>query len=344
MKAVVKTERKRGAVFTEVPVPKIERDDEILVKVKAAAVCGTDLHIYQWNRWASEHINPPQIMGHEFAGEVVEVGKEVKRVKVGDYISAETHISCGHCYQCLTGHPEVCENLKILGVSRDGAFAEYIVIPEKIAWKNPDDLPVEFAAIQEPMGNAVDTVLAEDVAGKTVAITGVGPIGLLAVGVARASGATKIIVSDLSDYHLEIAKKMGADVAVNAGSANFKEVVMDETEGRGVDVGLEMSGNAHALNDLLDVMTPAGRISLLGLFSDDFVPVKLNDDVIFKKLRIYGITGRRIFQTWVIVSRLLSSGRVDVSPVITHKFPLKEFEKGMLLMEQKQSGKVILYP
>jgi threonine 3-dehydrogenase len=344
MKAVVKTERKRGATFMDVPAPKITHDDEILVKVKAAAICGTDLHIYQWNKWASEHINTPQIIGHEFAGEVVEVGKEVKRVKVGDYISAETHISCGHCYQCLSGHPEVCENLKILGVSRDGAFAEYIVIPEKIAWKNPSDMPVELAAIQEPMGNAVDTVLAEDVAGKTVAITGVGPIGLLAVGVARASGATKIIVSDLSDYHLDIAKKMGADVTVNVASANFKEVVMDETDGRGVDVGLEMSGNAHALNDLLDVMTPAGRVSLLGLFSDDFVPVKLNDNVIFKKLRIYGITGRRIFQTWIIVSRFLNSNRVDFSPVITHKFQLKDFERGMLLMEQKKSGKVILYP
>ncbi len=343
MKAVVKTERKRGAAFMDVPEPEFGKKD-ILVKVKAAAICGTDLHIYQWNKWAEEKINPPQIMGHEFAGEVVAVGKEVRRVKVGDFISAETHISCGHCYQCLTGHPEVCENLRILGVSRDGAFAEYIAIPEKIAWKNPENLPVEFAAIQEPLGNAVDTVLAEDVAGKTVAITGVGPIGLLAVGVARVSGATKIIVSDLSEYHLSIAKKMGADVVVNAAETNFKEVVMEETKGLGVDVGLEMSGSERAFNDLLSVMTPSGRVSLLGLFGNDSVSVPLNDNVIFKKLRIYGITGRRIFQTWEIVSRFLSSGRLDVSPVITHKFPLKDFEKGMELMEKKLSGKVILYP
>lgn len=343
MKAVVKTEKKHGAEVLNVPVPEI-KDDEILVRVKATAICGTDLHIYVWNKWAEKKIHPPQIMGHEFAGEVVETGKEVKRIKKGDYISAETHISCGHCYQCLTGHPEVCENLKILGVSRDGAFAEYVAIPEKIAWKNPENLPVEFAAIQEPLGNAVDTVLAEDVAGKTVAITGTGPIGLLAIGVARASGATKIIVSDLSDYHLEIAKKMGADVAVNAGKENFKEAVFEETDGLGVDVGLEMSGSGKALNDLLSVMTPGGRVSLLGLFGEDFVPVSLNDNVIFKKLRIYGITGRRIFQTWVIVSRLLSSGRLDVSPVITHKFKLEDFEKGMKLMEEKKSGKVILYP
>ncbi len=343
MKAVVKTERKRGAELLDVPVPKIgERD--ILVKVKAATICGTDLHIYQWNKWAEEKIRPPQIMGHEFAGEVVEIGKEVRRVKKGDFISAETHISCGHCYQCLTGHPEVCENLKILGVSRDGAFAECIAIPEKIAWKNPENLPVEFAAIQEPLGNAVDTVLAEDVAGKTVAITGVGPIGLLAVGVARASGATKIFVSDLSDYHLEIAKRMGADIAVNVAEENFEEIVMSETHGLGVDVGLEMSGSTRALNSLLKVMTPGGRVSLLGLFGEDEVPVSLNDNVIFKKLRIYGITGRRIFQTWVIVSRLLSSGRLDVSPVITHKFKLEDFEKGIKLMEEKKSGKVILYP
>ncbi len=343
MKAVVKTGQKRGAEFIDAPKPTIGEND-ILVKVKAAAICGTDLHIYQWNKWAEEKINPPQIMGHEFAGEVVKIGKEVQRIRVGDYISAETHISCGHCYQCLTGHPEVCESLKILGVSRDGAFAEYIAIPEKIAWKNPEDLPVEFAAIQEPLGNAVDTVLVEDVAGKTVAITGAGPIGLLAVGVARVSGATKIIVSDLSDYHLDISKKMGADVVVNATKEDFKAVVMEETKGLGVDVGLEMSGSEKALHDLLSVMTPAGRVSLLGLFSKDDITVPLNDNVIFKKLRIYGITGRRIFQTWEIVSRFLSSGRLDVSPVITHKFPLKDFEKGMQLMENKLSGKVILYP
>jgi threonine 3-dehydrogenase len=343
MKAVVKTERRRGAEFMDVPEPEIG-DEDVLVKVDAAAICGTDLHIYQWNKWAEEKISPPQIMGHEFAGKVVAVGKNVQRIKVGDFISAETHISCGHCYQCLTGHPEVCENLKILGVSRDGAFAEYISIPEKIAWRNPDSLPVEFAAVQEPLGNAVDTVLAEDVAGKTVAITGVGPIGLLAVGVARVSGATKIIVSDLSDYHLEIAKKMGADVAVNASKIDFKEIVMSETKGLGADVGLEMSGSERALNDLLSIMTPAGRVSLLGLFGKDNVSVPLNDNVIFKKLRIYGITGRRIFQTWEIVSRFLSSHRLDVSPVITHKFHLKDFEKGMELMEKGLSGKIILYP
>ncbi len=343
MDAVVKTERKKGAKFLDVSKPEIGKSD-ILIKVKAAAICGTDLHIYLWNKWAEENINPPQTMGHEFAGEVVKIGEEVQRVKVGDYVSAETHISCGHCYQCLSGHPEVCENLKILGVSRDGAFAKYIAIPEKIVWKNPANLPIEFAAIQEPLGNAVDTVLAEDVAGKTVAITGVGPIGLLAVGVARASGATKIIVSDLSDYHLNIASKMGADVVVNAAKEDFKEVVMSKTNGLGADVGLEMSGSEKALNDLLSVMTPAGRVSLLGLFSKDNISVPLNNNIIFKKLRIYGITGRRIFRTWIIVSHFLSSGRLDVSPVITHKFPLKDFEKGMNLMEKGMSGKVILYP
>ncbi|MGC8722208.1 MAG: L-threonine 3-dehydrogenase, partial [Caldisericaceae bacterium] len=312
--------------------------------VNVASICGTDLHIYIWNDWAKSRIKPPIISGHEFAGTVVEVGKSVKRIKKGDFVSAETHISCGHCFQCLIGHPEICENLKILGVDINGAFAEYVAIPEKVLWVNPPTIKEDFASIQEPLGNAVDTVLAEDVSGKTVLITGAGPIGLLGVGVARVFGATKIIVSDLSDYHLDIASKMGADIVVNAKSTDIKQVVLDETNGHGVDVGLEFSGSEIAFRDLLKSVRAGGRVSLLGLFNNSSVSVNLNDDVIFKKIRIYGITGRRIFETWNIVSNLLSSGRLDVAPVITHKFPLEEFDKGMELMEHQMSGKVLLIP
>ncbi|MGC9124839.1 MAG: L-threonine 3-dehydrogenase [Caldisericaceae bacterium] len=343
MKALWKESAGRGLVLKETPIPQIN-DDEALVKVNVASICGTDLHIYIWNDWAKGRIKPPIISGHEFAGTVVEVGKSVKRIKKGDFVSAETHISCGHCFQCLIGHPEICENLKILGVDINGAFAEYVAIPEKVLWVNPPTIKEDFASIQEPLGNAVDTVLAEDVSGKTVLITGAGPIGLLGVGVARVFGATKIIVSDLSDYHLDIARKMGADIVVNAKSTDIKQVVLDETNGHGVDVGLEFSGSEIAFRDLLKSVRAGGRVSLLGLFNNSSVSVNLNDDVIFKKIRIYGITGRRIFETWNIVSNLLSSGRLDVAPVITHKFPLEEFDKGMELMEHQMSGKVLLIP
>jgi len=343
MKALWKESAGRGLVLKETPIPQLN-DDEALIKVSVASICGTDLHIYIWNDWAKGRIKPPIIAGHEFAGTVVDVGKNVHRVKKGDFVSAETHISCGHCFQCLIGHPEICENLKILGVDINGAFAEYVAIPEKVLWVNPPTIKEDFASIQEPLGNAVDTVLAEDVSGKTVLLTGAGPIGLLGVGVARAFGATKIIVSDLSDYHLDIAKKMGADIVVNAKSADLKKVVLDETQGHGVDVGLEFSGSESAFSDLLKSVRAGGRVSLLGLFNKNSVSINLNDDVIFKKIRIYGITGRRIFETWNIVSNLLSSGRLDVSPVITHKLPLEEFDKGMELMETQMSGKVILIP
>lgn len=342
MKAVLKKERAVGFTVEDVDVPKIG-DDEILVKVEVASICGTDVHIYDWNDWAQKHVNPPLIAGHEFAGVVVDKGKAVNRVNIGDFVSSETHIYCNHCDMCLMNHREVCRNLKILGVDTNGAFAEYVKIPERVAWINPKEISHKFASIQEPLGNAVDTVLAEDVSGKTVLVTGAGPIGLLAIGVARVFGATKIFVSDLSNYHLEIAKQMGADVVVNPKEADLKEAVLDGTHGLGVDVTLEMSGSKSALKDALSLTKYCGRISLLGLF-DNEVQIDLTDSVIFKKIRIYGITGRRIFETWQIVSSLLSSGRLDVSPVITHEFKLEEIEKGVELMKTYQSGKILLYP
>jgi len=342
MKAVVKTQRAQGAELLEVPIPEI-KSDEVLVKVKATSICGSDLHIYQWNEWSQSRIKVPQIMGHELAGEVVEVGKEVTSVKIGDYVSAETHIPCGRCYPCRTGKPEVCLHLKILGVDRDGAFAEYVAIPEIDVWKNDPSIPPESASIQEPLGNAVDTVLAEDVAAKTVLCLGDGPVGLLAIGVAKASGASLIIATDLRDYRLELAQKMGAHIILNPRRDNVEEVVLDHTHGAGVDVVLEMSGSPEALAQGLRLVTPGGRVSLLGLF-DRNVEVDLNNGVVLKAVRVYGITGRRMFSTWYKSSRLLSSGLLDVTPLITHKFPLTEFQKGMELMGRGECGKVVLFP
>ncbi|MEO0141286.1 MAG: L-threonine 3-dehydrogenase [candidate division WOR-3 bacterium] len=344
MKAIVKTKPQRGAELLDVPVPK-PGEGQVLIKVRATSICGTDLHIYQWNEWADKRLRKllPQIMGHEVAGEVVELGPGVKHIKVGDFISAETHVPCGHCYECLTGNMHICLNMKIFGVDMNGVFAEYAVVPEVDAWVNPPDLPPAWASIQEPLGNATDTVLAEDIAGKTTLITGAGPLGLLTIAVARASGATKIIVSEPVEYRRKKAMEMGADVVVDPTKEDVVEVVKRETGGLGVEVFLELSGKESAIHQGFSALVPGGRASLLGL-PDGPVTMDLNNEIIFKGIRVYGITGRKMFSTWFKVSHLLSSGRLDPSPAITHEFRLEEFQKGFELMEKGETGKVILYP
>lgn len=342
MKAIVKTEAKKGAELKEVDIPECG-PEQVLVKVEATSICGTDLHIYEWNNWAQENIEPPQIMGHELAGKVVEVGDGVERVEKGELISAETHIPCGHCYQCKTGKRHICNNMKILGVHKDGVFADYAVIDEVDVWKNDSTISTEFAPLQEPMGNAIDTILAGDVAGKNILITGAGPAGLIAVGVARAFGATQIIVSEPNDYRRDIASKMGADRVVNPLKEDLDKIVYEKTDGIGVDFVAEMSGNEKALNQALKLITAGGRMGLLGL-PDGKVSLDLNSDVIFKGITIVGVTGRKMFDTWYTAKRLLKEGRVDLEPVITHTFPLEEFEKGMELMESGNCGKIILKP
>jgi len=341
MQAVVKTKPGPGAELKEVAIPK-PGNGEVLVKVKVTSICGSDLHIYKWNSWAEQHVRPPQIMGHEVAGEVVELGAGVSSLKIGDFISAETHIPCGYCKQCRTGNAHICKNLKILGVDTNGTFAEYVVIPEVVAWKNDPSIPQHFASVQEPLGNAIDTVLSEDVAGKSVAIIGAGPIGMLAVGVARVSGASDIFVTDVNDYRLEIAKKMGATLALNPNQTDVLKTVLDMTNGDGVDVVLEMSGNANALIQGCKMLTPGGRISLLGVF-DNPVTMEFNNLIIFKAIRVYGITGRKMFSTWYKAANFLKSKTLDLSPVITHQFKLPEFEKGFELMKSGMCGKVVLH-
>jgi len=342
MGAVVKSRPAPGAEWMQVPVPKVG-PDEALIQVRAASICGTDLHIYEWDDWASQRVRTPHVMGHETAGDVVEVGREVSTIRAGDYVSVETHITCGTCYPCRVGRAEVCSNVKIVGVDTNGSFARYLLIPARCAWKNDRSLPPEIATLQEPLGNAVDTVLAEDISGKTVVVLGAGPVGLLAIGVARASGASAIFATDVSDYRLGLARRMGATHAFNPRKDQVVEAILDLTRGDGVDVVIEMSGNPEALAQGFKVLAPGGRLSLLGL-SHGPVRVDLNNEVILKGARIYGITGRKIFTTWYKSSRLLSSGLLDLNPLLTHRLPVTEFRAAMELMERGECGKIVLLP
>ncbi|WP_147802292.1 L-threonine 3-dehydrogenase [Alkalicoccus halolimnae] len=342
MKAIVKAEAAEGAELKTVPVPECGAQ-QVLIKVRATSICGTDVHIYNWDEWSESRVKPPYIFGHEFSGEVVETGELVNNVKVGDHVSAETHIVCGHCPQCMTGNAHICRNTEIIGVDRDGCFAEFVVLPSENLWVNDPALPWDEASVQEPMGNAVHTVLSGDVAGKTVAVIGCGPIGLMAVGVAKAAGASKVFAFDLNDYRLELAETMGADRPVHSMHEDPLTVVTKETNGAGVDIVCEMSGHPVAMNQGFKMVTNGGRVSILSLPVRP-VEIDVTNDIVFKGITVQGITGRKMFQTWQQVSGMLSSGRVDVKPMITHHFPLEDFEKGFELMLKGNCGKVILHP
>ncbi|MFW5991917.1 MAG: L-threonine 3-dehydrogenase [Halanaerobiaceae bacterium] len=342
MRAIVKNKPGPGAEIMELEKPKINAD-QVLIKVESTSICGTDYHIYSWDNWARNNIKPPLIMGHEVAGKVVETGSRVTKVKKGDFVSAETHIPCLQCYQCETGKMHICRNMKILGVHTDGVFADYAVLEEIDVWPNHPSIPAEFASVQEPLGNAIDTIRPGNVAGKSVLITGAGPIGLLAVGVARVFGAVKIIVSEPNDFRRELALEMGADVAIDPVSEDLVYAVKDSTDGNGVDFAAEISGNIQALKDSLKSVTAGGRMALLGLPAEE-VKLDLTSDMIFKGINMYGITGREMFKTWHIAAGLLRGKRLDLKPVITHTFPLTEYEKGMELMKSGNCGKIILKP
>ncbi|WP_114571544.1 L-threonine 3-dehydrogenase [Exiguobacterium flavidum] len=342
MKALVKEERAYGAVLKEVPIPKPGRG-EVLIQVEATSICGTDVHIYEWDAWAASRVNPPYVFGHEFSGKVVELGEGAKRIKLGDRVSAETHIVCHQCKQCLRGQYHICKNTKIIGVDTQGCFAEYVVMPEENLWVNPEEMPAGVASIQEPMGNAVHTVLASDVSAKTVAIVGCGPIGLMAISVAKAAGAAEVVAIDVNSYRLELAKKMGADVTIDSRHEDVLERVMRMTDGDGIDVVCEMSGHPVAIKQAFEMVTAGGDVNILSLPTKP-VEIDLTNHVVFKGIRVQGITGRKMYETWSQVSAFLSSGKVDVAPLITHTLPIERFEEGFELMRQGKCGKVVLQP
>jgi threonine 3-dehydrogenase len=347
MSALRKTARGPGAELQEIPIPR-PGEGEVLVRVHSASICGTDQHIYEWNEWAESRVpRVPMTFGHELAGTVEEVGPEVHHVRPGAFVAAETHIACGICSTCRTGRAHICQNLRILGVDTDGAFAEYVVIPAQNAWVVGDTVRPDVASIMEPFGNAVHATFGteggEDLLTNPVAVIGCGPIGLFAVGIARALGAWKVIAIEPNDDRLELASKMGADVLVDPKAEDPVEVVLRETDGTGAEVVLEMSGNARAIDQGTRMLARGGRMSLLGL-PDRPVTLDLNDQVIFKEARLLGVTGREMFRTWQQTTTLLSTGRVDVTPVITDRFTLDRFEEAFETMASGHAAKIIVVP
>jgi threonine 3-dehydrogenase len=321
----------------DVPEPKI-RDDEVLIRVRRAGVCGTDVHIYEWDAWAQGRVKPPIVVGHEFAGEVVKVGSLVTDVKEGDRVTAEGHIVDGRCLLCRTGNAHVCPHTKIIGVDRDGCFAEYIAMPATNVWHLDDNVSFDIGGIHDPMGNAFHTALTADIPGATVLITGCGPIGIFAVGICKAAGASRIIATDVNEKRLALARTMGAHDAVHPEKA--KEIVRKYTDGLGVDVVLEMSGVPAAVHQAFDLVRVGGRVQMLGIPAKP-MDVNFATEVIFKGITIYGVVGRRMYDTWHEMTRFLRSGMFDPAPVITHRFPMSEFEEAMRAIKSGETGKVI---
>ena len=345
MKAVRKVAAGPGFEIQDIPIPK-PASGEVLVQVEAASVCGTDLHILNWDEWSAQRVDPPLTIGHEFAGTVVEVGERVEHVKVGDYVSAESHVTCGMCFQCRTGQAHMCPRTRILGVDLDGAFAEYVALPEKVIWQNDrEKMPPEIATLQEPFGNAVLAALAHNLAGQSVAVLGCGPIGLFSIGIARASGASKVLAVDLNDFRLSLGKTMGADAALNASDAGEGDGVADwlveANEGFGVDIVLEMSGAASAVNAALKGVRDGGRVTLFGIPSKP-VTIDVAESMIFKNLTVLALSGRRIFETWYKTRWILESGLVDVRPLITREIGLEDFGEALALLSSGQASKIVL--
>ncbi len=338
MKAIAKAAAAPGADLIEVPEPQI-KPGHVKVRVQYGSVCGTDLHIYDWDAWAASRIKPPRIIGHEFAGVVEQVGEGVSLLKPGDFIATESHIICGKCRQCSLGQGHVCPNTRILGVDVDGGFAKWAVIPEANARKTSADIPPEIACMQDPLGNAVHTALAGPVEGQDILITGLGPIGLFAAAVCKLLGAKSVSGTEISPLRIEIAKRMGVDLVVNPTAEDAEKTLADRYPD-GVDGVLEMSGHPAMLDLGLKCVRPGGRVSLLGVYHDETVPVKLND-AIFKGLDIQCIVGRRLWETWAQMSALLATGQLDVTPVITHRLHYTEFNRAMELMKRGEAGKVV---
>jgi threonine 3-dehydrogenase len=338
MKALVKAAAEPGLRIEDVPVPEVGRDD-VLIRVLRTGLCGTDLHIYEWDGWAQANVPVPLIIGHEFAGEVVEVGAEVRDVRPGDLVSGEGHLVCGRCRNCMAGRRVQCARTKGIGVNYPGAFAEYIALPATNVWVHPADIDLDVAAIFDPFGNAVHTALTFPIIGEDVIITGAGPIGLMAAIVARHAGARYIVITDVSPYRLDLARKIGVTLAVDAAKTTLQDAITQLGMREGFDVGLEMSGKPNALRDMLAAMTHGGKIALLGLPAEDFGVDWAH--LVLNMITIKGIYGRQMFETWYEMAVLIQSG-VDISPVITHKFDAMDFDPAFATVRSGLCGKVVL--
>ena len=342
MRALIKPAPGTGMVLADVPVPPCGPND-VLIRVHHAGVCGTDLHIWEWDSWASNRLKPPVVIGHEFAGRVERLGPEAEAdglIRVGDLVTAEGHIVCGHCLPCRSGISHVCTRTRIIGVDRDGAFADYIAMPASNVMKL-DGIPTEIGAIMDPIGNAVHTVLEADIPGSAVLVLGCGPIGCFAIGVARAAGASLVIASDFNPRRLQIARAMGAHVILNPGEEDVVGRIRELTGGDGVDVVCEMSGHPDGHQQAFAAVRLGGRVNLLGTPSRT-TEVNFARDVIFKGITLYGVTGRKMYQTWNQMFRFLRAGQLDPRPVITHRFPLERIADAIQVIKDGQAGKVIL--
>ncbi len=331
---------KAGIEWIEKPLPEI-KDNEALIEVLYSSICGTDHHIYEMNAWAQKRITSPHTMGHEFVGRIVKVGDKVHHRKVGEIVSAETHIVCNTCEFCLNDQKHICENTQVIGVDTDGCFAEYIALPEENLILNDEGLPLEHYSIQEPMGNAVHTLMAQDIKDKSVVIVGVGPIGFLALDAAMAMGAKQVIAVDVVKYRLDLAKALGADAVIDASQENVIERIKALCGKHGADVVCEMSGNATAIKQALKYTKAGGHLSLLGIYNQA-IDIDLSEDVVFKGIHIHGITGRHMFKSWDKVKELIRSNRLHLDQIITHVMDWKDIEKGMDLMHSGQCGKIVL--
>jgi threonine 3-dehydrogenase len=338
MKALVKNRRERGLWMEDVPIPAIGPND-VLIRIHTSAICGTDMHIWNWDAWSQKTIPVPMTVGHEYAGVIAEIGSEVEGYQVGDRVSGEGHIVCGHCRNCRAGKRHLCPNTVGVGVNRPGSFAEYLSLPASNLFKLPDGISNDLAAIFDPYGNAAHTALSFNMVGEDVLITGAGPIGCMATAISQFVGARNVVITDVNDFRLDLARKLGATRTVNVARENLKSVMAELGMTEGFDVGLEMSGNGPAFKGMLDGMANGARIALLGIFSED-VAIDWGQ-VIFKGLQLKGVYGREMFETWYKMAAMIEGG-LDISPVITHRFPINDFRQGFEIMGSGQSGKVLL--
>ncbi|MCH8099083.1 MAG: L-threonine 3-dehydrogenase [Proteobacteria bacterium] len=339
MKALVKAKAERGIWMEDIEVPQIGHND-VLIQIHRTAICGTDIHIFQWDDWAQKTIPVPLAVGHEFSGKIVDLGSDVRGLEVGHRVSAEGHITCGVCRNCRAGRRHLCMNTQGVGVSRAGAFAEYLSVPAFNVFKLPDTISDDLASVLDPLGNATHTALSFDLVGEDVLITGAGPIGIMAVAIARYAGARHIVITDINDYRLDLARKMGASRALNVQTESIDDTMRDLGMEEGFDVGMEMSGNPQAFRDMLRTMHHGGKVAILGI-----PPSETTIDwteVIFKGLELKGVYGREMFETWYKMSSMLQSG-LNIDAIITHHYDIDEFQPAFELMESGQSGKVILH-